>query len=103
MSTRNSNGMPEVLVRFWHGTSFSQRAKCRVYCPSSEWSAKDGMPSVSKRVTPQSISATACRMKLEQIRHIVYERWMTEQKTAGDGWLQSVIDDIMIRKQYINL
>ena len=97
LSSRVSHGMSEVLVRFYDGEQ-GFRAKGRVYCPVSEWDASDGMPRVSKRVTPQSIAATAARMKMEQIRSVVFARWLDERKYANAEWLQDVIDDIIIRK-----
>ena len=99
LSSRVYRGMSEVLMRFYDGP-FSQRAKCRVQCPVSEWDASDGMPVVSKRVTPHSVAASAARMKLEQIRSKVYTEWLNSGKKADEGWLQDVIDNIMIRKSY---
>lgn len=97
LSSRSSRGMSEVLVRFYDNAA-GFRAKSRVCCPTGEWDMVGGMPAISKKMTPQSIAAAAARMKLEQIRSVVFARWLNEKKTATDGWLQNVIDDIMIRK-----
>lgn len=100
LSGRVSCGMSEVLVRFYDGDRFSQRAKCRVFTPVALWDSKSGYPMTSKHVTKDSIAATAARMRLEQIRNKIFERYLSEQSTAGVGWLQKVIDDVMINKRY---
>lgn len=98
LSSRVSMGMSEVLVRFYDNDRCAQRAKSRVYTPVVLWDSKEGLPALSKKCTKESVAACAARMKLEQIRSAVFARYLAEKDYADDGWLQRVIDDVMINK-----
>lgn len=93
LSSRVANGMAEVLVRFYDGTRFSQRAKSHVWCPVAAWSEEEGAPVLPKRATQSVSDISAARIKLDQMRDYIYERWRVEQFDARDGWLQQTIDD----------
>lgn len=95
LSTRVSNGRAEVLCRFFSGRDFSQRAKCRIFCPVSAWNNKEQRLSIPKRITPQVAELTEIQRKLDELRDHIYSHWWKEQYNAHSGWLQKTIDEFM--------
>ncbi len=100
ISSRDSNGRAEVLVRFYDG-SFTQRAKTHVYCLVSAWSAQDGFPVVPKRANANTIEITEAYQKLECIREHILMRWTRDQYDTYEGWLQEVVDESLEYKKKI--
>lgn len=99
LSSRAANGRAEVLVRFYDGESFSQRAKTHVFCPVVMWSVQEGLPAIPKRANVDTIEATDTRQKLEVIRDHVYERWQQDRFDMYEGWLQEVVDESLTIKK----
>lgn len=92
LSSRVTNGKAEVLVRFYEA-AFQERAKSRVFCPVSAWNEAEGLPTIPRRATSDTADISDARIKLEQLRDYVYERWFDEKYDARAGWLQQTIDD----------
>lgn len=99
LSSRVSNGRAEVLVRFYNGDSFSQRAKTHVFCLVSSWSKQEELPAIPKRANADTVEVSDTRQKLEVIRECIYSRWQEEQYDVYEGWLQEVVDSSLTVKK----
>ncbi len=99
LSSHTINGRAEVLVRFYDGHTFTQRAKTHVYCLASMWSECDGLPIVPKRATANTIEITETRQKLDVICEHIYTRWQQDRFDMYEGWLQEVVDESLTIKK----
>lgn len=93
ISSKVYNGQAEVLVRFYAGTTFSQRAKSHIQVTAAAWNASAGALTIPRKVTPEVLELNQQQRKLDALRDAIFAVWYNEQYTAGDGWLQSTIDD----------
>ncbi len=105
ISERVYNGRAEVMARFYSGKSFSQRAKTHIFAVADAWDNANGCVIVPKRAVPEADVLRTTQRQLDALRDAIYAVWWKEQYTAGEGWLQSTIDDYLaiprefIRKQ----
>lgn len=93
ISTKVSNGHAELLVRFYDGRRFTQRAKSRVYVPVHAWNNKDGKIIVPKKISKETADLMQLQHRIDDLTTAIYNRWFAEQYDAAPGWLQSVIDE----------
>lgn len=93
LSSIVSNGRSEVLVRFYAGKFFSQRAKGRVYVPIEYWDVESGRLAIPKKVSVEVANLRELQANLDRMTDEIYNRWMSDQYDATDGWLQVVIDE----------
>lgn len=99
LSNRVTRGTAEVMVRFTGGRGYDQRAHTRVRVPVHLWDAANQSLIINKRyVSEDTILANDLQRKLDDIRQDVLIRFIAEKQFFSAGWLQRVIDDIMIPK-----
>lgn len=97
LSARVTNGTAEVMVRFTGGRGYDQRAHTRVRVPIHLWDADNHCLVVNKRyVSEDTILAADLQRKLDMITQEVLMRFISEKHLFVPGWLQRVIDDLMV-------
>lgn len=101
LSSRINNGKAEVIVRFYSGSAFSQRAKTHIYCLASAWSKEEQMPVLPRRANSDVPDITETRQKLDTLRDYIFSRWFAEQYDTYKGWLQEVVDECFSIKRNI--
>ncbi len=92
LSSRATNGRAEVLVRFYDGESFSQRAKTHVLVAVEAWDSKTGTLIVPRRTTPEAVEILEKQNQLDRLAKSVYEAWWRDRYDMYSGWLQQVVD-----------
>lgn len=92
LAQKVSNGRSEVLVRFYSGTSFSQRAKSRIFVPVSAWDSAACALIIPRKITPDAVELSMLQRQLDALRDDIFSHWWHEQYDAGPDWLQSTID-----------
>ena len=92
LSSRAANGRAEVLVRFYDGESFSQRAKTHVLVSVEAWDSSTGTLIVPRRTTPEAVEILEKQNQLDRLAKSVYEAWWRDRYDMYNGWLQQVVD-----------
>ena len=85
------------MVRFTAGRGYDQRAHTRVRVPIHLWDSDNRCLKINQRfVSEDTITATELQRKLDNITNDVLIRFVAEKHLFVPGWLQRVIDEIMI-------
>ena len=92
LSSRSCAGKSEVLVRFYAGKEFSQRAKSHILVPREAWDKKAGDILIPRKVSLHTQELFLLQKQLVSLRDTIFRSWWDIQEDAPEGWLQSVID-----------
>ncbi len=92
LSSRIANGRAEVLVRFYDGDKFSQRAKTHMLVSVEAWDSKTGTLIVPRRTTPEVVEILEKQNLLDRLANSLYEAWWRDKYDMYNGWLQQVVD-----------
>lgn len=91
-------------MRFTGGRGYDQRAHTRVRVPIHLWDATNHCLIINKRyVSEDTILATDLQRKLDNITNDVLIRFIAEKHLFVPGWLQRVIDDLMVPRSNASL
>lgn len=100
LSSKVYDNRSEVLIRFYDGTRFSQRAKSHIVCPVSAWDSKEGMPVIPKKANTLVTEIVDVRQRLDGLREFIFSRWFAVlYDDLPSDWLQSVVDEFSAPKK----